>query len=215
MSFVEHVLIALAGRLKSPQDTITLTTTELGEILGVSQQTASRHLIALEEEGLIERRLTGRTYTLSLTDRGAATIEGIHRNLSNFIKGKTKPPKIAGTVKSGLGEGAYYVKVYSKKITQKIGYTPYPGTLNIQHTNPLPDLATHEAATIDAFTKDGRTFGQIKLIPAQLAYKKKKIRCHILLPDRTHHSRELELISGENIKEIYRLKDGDSVAVTL
>ncbi len=39
---------------------------------------------------------------------------------------------IEGRVIRGLGEGAYYVKLYSEEIKKILGKDPYPGTINLK-----------------------------------------------------------------------------------
>ncbi|MCD6158209.1 MAG: CTP-dependent riboflavin kinase [Euryarchaeota archaeon] len=39
--------------------------------------------------------------------------------------------RIKGKVSKGVGEGKYYVNIYSKVIERKLGWKPYPGTINI------------------------------------------------------------------------------------
>ena len=49
---------------------------------------------------------------------------------------KSYPPSVTleGTVFTGLGEGAYYIskEAYRKQFTEKLGFEPYPGTLNLK-----------------------------------------------------------------------------------
>jgi riboflavin kinase len=37
-----------------------------------------------------------------------------------------------GVVFSGVGEGAFYVSLYSRRFLEKLGFKPYPGTLNLR-----------------------------------------------------------------------------------
>jgi riboflavin kinase len=37
-----------------------------------------------------------------------------------------------GKVFSGVGEGAFYVSLYSRRFLEKLGFKPYPGTLNLK-----------------------------------------------------------------------------------
>lgn len=42
-----------------------------------------------------------------------------------------------GRVFSGVGEGSFYVSLYSKKFLEKLGFRPYPGTLNLRLVNDV------------------------------------------------------------------------------
>ncbi len=37
-----------------------------------------------------------------------------------------------GVVFSGRGEGSFYVSIYAKEFRRTLGFTPYPGTLNVR-----------------------------------------------------------------------------------
>ncbi|MBS3128590.1 DUF120 domain-containing protein [Candidatus Woesearchaeota archaeon] len=39
--------------------------------------------------------------------------------------------KITGTIVNGIGKGAWFVPQYKEKIRSVLGFTPFPGTLNI------------------------------------------------------------------------------------
>ena len=121
--------------------------------------------------------------------------------------------KIAGELKSGLGEGAYYVRKYASRIKENAGFTPFPGTLNLRVSEIPPGLGGAASAVIPEFRDSGRVYGSVKLIPAALSHRKSKIKCHLILPERTHHKNELELISPVNLRKKLVLRDGDEVEV--
>ena len=64
-------LIAAGGGLGAP---VALSSRELGQALGVSQQAASTYLLALARAGLLQRTFAGRRQGLRLTSDGAATL---------------------------------------------------------------------------------------------------------------------------------------------
>ncbi|MEB3757312.1 MAG: CTP-dependent riboflavin kinase, partial [Desulfurococcales archaeon] len=39
---------------------------------------------------------------------------------------------VRGRVFSGLGEGEFYVNLYARNFRRALGFTPYPGTLNVR-----------------------------------------------------------------------------------
>ena len=113
---------------------IQLTTTDLGKIINRSQQAASRHLLDLESAGYIERLKKGHKFGVKLTDKGYSQIEILFSALKYAIESTPFTIEFKGTIVSGMGEGAYYMSLdgYKKQFKEKLGYEPYPGTLNVK-----------------------------------------------------------------------------------
>ena len=70
-----------------------------------------------------------------------------------------KSYSVSGKVFSGLGEGAYYISLtgYKKQFISKLGFEPYPGTLNLKlssnlHKQFINNLSELTGVTIDGFT---------------------------------------------------------------
>lgn len=208
---LDAVLVEVAGLLSSPKDSVETTSTTLGERLGVSQQTASRYLKDLEKEGFIERKITGFGQRIRLTGKALERLHEIRARLDSLLK--QKPAVFSGSVSSGLGEGAYYVSEYAVKIKEKIGYTPYPGTLNLKVgvRPPLPP----DAEVVAGFHKEDRSFGEVTLYPTELSAGRRKTPAHLIVPDRTHHRDEMEFIARGNLRKKLGLKDGATVKVKL
>jgi riboflavin kinase len=104
---------------------------------------------------------------------------------------------------------------YLVQFTERLGYSPYPGTLNVQV--PPSDLPRVTAVKdwrgirIDGFTASGRTFGGATCFVARLGGRP----CHLIVPDRTHHKEVVEFIAAEFLRESLAVKDGDQVDVLL
>ena len=113
---------------------VTITTTSLGKNIGRSQQTASLHLRELENGGFIERIYHGRTFSVKVTQKGHSEIATLHHLLSKSFSISPSYLELRGKIVSGMGEGAYYMslKGYSKQFKLKLGYIPFPGTLNVR-----------------------------------------------------------------------------------
>jgi len=200
---------------------ISITTAQLGRKLGKSQQLASKHLEEMEREGLIERmRSSGKTY-VKLTKKGISSGATLYSTLSR-VYGKTEMEKIeiVGTVFSGLGEGAYYVsmKGYKKQFLAKLGFEPFPGTMNLRLDLPVyrkvrRDLGTMKGIHIDGFKDGKRTFGGAECFRAMM---NDKVEGAVLVIERTiHDDTVLEIISPANLRREFKLKDGDPLNVTI
>ncbi|MFH1404105.1 MAG: DUF120 domain-containing protein [Candidatus Altiarchaeota archaeon] len=214
MVSLEPVLIGIGGRLKSTNDSLRITTTELGGMMGVSQQTASRYINELEANGWIERRRFGKGFEVKLTQEGVMILKGIYGRLGSLLESKNRG-HYEGRIVSGIGQGAYYIKEYAKRIRGITGYEPYPGTLNVKFDEGRPDLTQFVLGQVDAFKTGNRTFGKASLTPVTLTVRRTRIMCHAIVPERTFHDKDLELISKHNLRRKYGIKDGDKATVTL
>ena len=124
MGFVIPTLKILA--LKGASDhMITISTTELGEELGVSQQTASNRLLALLEAGLIERHRGTREHSIGRTKEGLGLLRKEYGDYQRIFDVE-RTIRITGKVSAGLGEGQYYLKrsEYKKQLSTKLGFVP-------------------------------------------------------------------------------------------
>jgi riboflavin kinase, archaea type len=200
---------------------ISITTTELGQKLGKSQQLASKHLEEMEREGLVERiRSGGKTY-VKLTKKGISAGASLYSTLSRvYSKDEKERLEVVGTVFSGLGEGAYYIslKGYSKQFLSKLGWEPFPGTMNLKLDLPVyrkirRDLQTMKGIHIDGFKDGKRTFGGAECFRAIL---NGRAECAVLVIERTiHDDSVLEIVSPVNLRKQFKLKDGDQMTVEI
>ena len=73
-----------------------------------------------------------------IEESGIHRLNKIYKSLQMIME-STHPTSIMleGTLFTGLGEGAYYVTRddYRKQFIEKLGFDPYPGTLNIKLTS--------------------------------------------------------------------------------
>ena len=204
-------LLALAGADHTP---VVLTSREVGQQLGVSQQAAGRYLVALEHRGLISRSLAQRRQRIHLTPAAMALLRAEYHSYHRIFEG---PARLAfrGAVASGLGEGQYYLSQpgYVLQFTERLGYPPFPGTLNVR----LSGDALRKAAVvsewrglrIDGFEASGRTFGGATCFVARMNGRP----CHLIVPDRSHYQDVVEFVARERLRDALHLKDGDPVEV--
>jgi riboflavin kinase, archaea type len=206
-------LLAHAGADHTP---VVLTSRELGERLGVSQQAADRYLIDLEKRGYVARSLANRRQRLGLTPAAMELLRTEYRSYHRIFEGPGKLT-ITGEVASGLGEGRYYLSQpgYVVQFTERLGYTPYPGTLNVRlaavEGRRLAVVKEWSGVRIDGFESGGRTFGGATCYPARLNGRP----CHLIRPDRSHYQDVVEFVAPERLRTRLRLKDGTKVAADL
>ncbi|MGB9841516.1 MAG: DUF120 domain-containing protein [Candidatus Bathyarchaeales archaeon] len=213
-----YTLIKLA-EMGAHKRTAKTSTEYLAEKLGISQQTASRHLIELERKGWIQRTVTPEGSLVKITDAGIGELQKLHVNL-RFLLEAAYPPSITleGTVFTGLGEGAYYIlkEPYRKQFIEKLGFDPYPGTLNLKLTTEYDqkaraELEAYPAIEIQGFKNEDRTFGLVKCYPAKID---NKIKGALVFALRSHYDKSvLEVIAPVYLRKQLNLKDGHKVKV--
>ncbi|HYK93555.1 MAG TPA: DUF120 domain-containing protein [Thermoplasmata archaeon] len=207
-------LLRLLAQLGATRTAVDLTSREVGEKLGVSQQAADRYLVGLEKAGYLTRQLGQRRQRLTLTPTGVDALRTEYHHLRRLFEGPARI-KITGVVTSGLGEGRYYLSQpgYVLQFQERLGYPPFPGTLNIRvGADELLTVSTVKHWTgirIDGFQASGRTFGGATCFPTRM----KGQACHLIVPDRTHYQDVIEVVAAVSLRETLGLKDTDPVEV--
>lgn len=199
---------------------VSITTSSLGKNIHKSQQAASKHLLELEEGGFIQRIMSGRRVSVKLTQKGYDQIVDLHNVLKASLESVPSEITLTGTLVSGMGEGAYYMslKGYTRQFKTKIGYVPFPGTLNIrlqkkEHIEALRQMDALQGIKIDGFSDGKRTYGWVKCHACTL---NGRIPCKLIHLERTHHdSSVIELISAIEIRKKAGLKNGSAVTISI
>lgn len=195
---------------------VEISSSELAEILGTSQQTASRRLLDLEKYGYIRREMGVRRQLIRLSEDGINVLAKEYAKYQHIFDQKDRL-SIRGRVASGLGEGRYYLtqRGYVDQFQEKLGFIPYPGTLNLEvqgpETNKLRLLKSSPSIRIEAFQSQDRTFGAVDAWRARIG----PLECALILPQRTHHSRTVELVSPDYLRDKLSVKDGDEIEVNV
>lgn len=199
--------------------TIKVSTEYLAEKMGVSQQTASRNLIELDKKAWIKRTITPEGCLIKITEAGVTELKKLYSNL-RLIMEAAYPPSVTleGVLFTGLGEGAYYVTrdKYRKQFIEKLGFDPYPGTLNLKLTSEYDtkarsELETYPGIEIEGFKDESRTFGNVKCYPVVINNKRKGA---VIFALRSHYnSSVLEIIAPTYLRSQLKLKDGHKVKV--
>lgn len=199
--------------------TAKISTEYLAQKLQISQQTASRYLIDLDRMGWIKRTMTPDGCLIRITDIGTKELSRLYTTL-HFLMEATYPPSITleGTVFSGLGEGAYYIakEPYRKQFIEKLGFDPYPGTLNLRLTTEYDiktrnELESYPAIEIVGFKNEDRTFGPVKCYPVII---ENRVKGALISALRSHYDASvLEIIAPIQLRTHLGLKDGHKAKV--
>ena len=205
--------IALLGAIKNR---IEISSFELAKLIETSQQTASRYLVELDKIGLIKREFGVKKQLIMITDLGEDILEEEHQQYQQIFE-LTDRIIFKGNVVSGLGEGRYYIEQsgYVEQFKEKLGFIPYPGTLNVEiefiARNKLRLLKNQKSIKIDEFGTKNRTFGGVRCFRAKID----SVEGAIVLPIRSHYSNILEFISEDYLREKLNLKDGDPIKIEI
>jgi len=215
---IQHILTLAKLLSKGARyNFVQITTSSLGKSLKKSQQAASKHILELENGGFIDRSMTGRQLSVKITQKGYSELVKLHSVLGLSLNSPPPHTVFSGSVISGLGEGAYYMslKGYTKQFKVKIGYIPFPGTLNIKlnELDNIQQLDDLDNITIDSFSDGKRTYGWVKCFRVTL---NNSIKCELIRLERTHHDNSvIELIAKNNLRKTARLQTGSKVTVRI
>jgi riboflavin kinase len=119
---------------------------------------------------------------------------------------------LRGKVFSGKGEGAKFMKLswVKKQIEEKLGFVPYPGTLDVRITIESVEL------------KRALAEGGVDILPAAGFHRGKccrasfrtELMCALVVPEVAGYPENvIEIIGPENLREKFHLSDGDPVEV--
>lgn len=196
-----------------------ISTEFLAEKIGISQQTASRYVIELERKGWIQRTITPEGSLIKIDDQGVRELQKLFSSLKVVLE-TPYPPSVTleGTVFTGLGEGAYYItkEHYRKQFIEKLGFEPYPGTLNLKLSTDYDiktrmELEAYPAIEIEGFKNEDRTFGLVKCYPAIIG---NKVKGALITALRSHYDVSvLEIIAPVCLRKQLNLKDDVKVKV--
>ena len=123
--------------------------------------------------------------------------------------------EITGTVTTGLGKAAYFLgqDFYKNQFHERLGFIPYPGTLNIIVEGDNLDNIKEMKNSCPNIIKPDQDFGAVKYITAKL---ENIITGAIVFPAKTTHEEHyLEFIARDNLREKLNLSDGDKVCLDI
>ncbi|WP_254769087.1 CTP-dependent riboflavin kinase [Salinilacihabitans rarus] len=210
--------LALDGGLEGD---LKISCAALADRLDASNQTASRRLQRLESAGYLDRDTVADGQWVAVTDDGEAALRAEFEDYRRIFE--TEPEvELEGTVTSGMGEGRHYISLpgYSRQFEERLGYEPFPGTLNVDlredSVRRRSAVASLEPVHIDGWEDDERTYGPAVCHPAtvETADGSTYEGAHTIAPERTHHDDDqLELIAPAKLRDALALADGDHVTI--
>ncbi|MBN2334703.1 DUF120 domain-containing protein [Candidatus Bathyarchaeota archaeon] len=203
-------------RLGASKNAVKISTTELSKIMGGSQQSASRHLQLLEQLGLLSRRIESGGTKISITAEGMEELGKVLRELKWYLEGKEASSiEFEGTVVSGLFEGAYYIGKdgYRRQIADKLGFDPFPGTLNVQikqdDFEKRRRLEAGPGIHLEGFKDGERAFGAANCYHVTI---NGEVEGALIVAERSIHDYNImEIISPIYLRRKLGLADGDKV----
>ena len=119
-----------------------------------------------------------------------------------------------GTVFSGTGEGRKFIDLpwVKRQIEEKLGFTPYSGTLNIRLSkeSAKQKKLLENAKRLKVYPEKGYCTGI--LIKANID----SLECAIIIPQVTNYPSDiLEVIAPWYLRERLKITDGSEVTVTV
>jgi riboflavin kinase len=189
-----------------------ISTVELANELGISQQSASRWLCELEGESLVERSPHG----LKLSKYCMERLRTLHAILQGVFE-QGRPLCVEGTAVKGVGDGKYYLSMpeYRRQVKERLGFAPFPGTLNIALSEPAKKARLLDARGIEleGFFREGRMLGAAKCFRCVINGRRKGAA---IIPMRSHYgSGVLEIIAPANLRKTLKIRNGSRVKVEI
>ena len=209
--------VALDGALSG---SVKVSCASLADRLAASNQTASRRLQQLESGGLVDREIVADGQWVSVTEAGESALRSEYADYRRLFE-EEAGLTLSGTITTGMGEGKHYISLpgYQAQFESKLGYTPFPGTLNLEldeaSVRSRAELSAQASVPIDSWEDGDRTFGAATCYPARVEADGRDYEpTHVIVPDRTHHDEaSLELIAPEKLRDVLDLDDGDTVSI--
>lgn len=203
---------------------IKVSNSEIAKELDISTQTASRRLRKLGNVGLISRQPVTDGQLISIEPEGREMLHHeyeIYRSL--FESTSHQDITLSGYVIEGVKEAKHYLSLsgYRTQFVEKLGYEPYPGTLNVRlDENAIrkrAQLNNVEPISISEWEAEERTYGSAECYPASLKSDSGSFDpVHVIVPDRTHHDEDkIELLAPECLREKLGLETNNNVTVSI
>lgn len=126
-----------------------------------------------------------------------------------------KTVNMTGTVFSGEGEGARFMELpwVTEQIEEKLGFTPYPGTLNLKLSREGVKNRSLLQKTAGMQVSLSQGFHTGRIFEASL---REDVECGIVIPQIPNYPQDvIEVIASTNLREKLGLEDGDHVEIRI
>jgi len=199
-----------------------LSCASLADRLEASTQTASRRLQRLEDGGHVTREIESDGQWIEITQEGEQRLQAEYESYRRIFE-HDEAVELTGVVTSGMGEGRHYITLsgYMEQFREKLGYEPFPGTLNVDLTaesvRSRARLDALKPITIEGWEGEERTYGPAYCYPATLSAGGESYEnAHVIAPERTHHGDDhMELIAPDELRDVLGLSDGTEVTISV
>lgn len=203
--------LALLGAHKNA---VEISSIEFASHIDSSPQTAARRLKNLEDANHISRQVMHSGQMVSITKSGLEELKKELNDYQAIFSGNGTKNILRGKLVTGLGEGQYYISLegYRTQFIEKLGFDPYPGTLNLKldEKSIVQRKRINGNIRISGFTDQNRTFGNGSCFNVMIS----GIKGAVIIPERTHYPEDIiEIIAPVNLRDYLKVKDGSSVAV--
>ncbi len=221
VGFDELAVLKLLGLDGAHRGEVKTSCSELAARLEVSNQTASRRLQALEDAEYLQREMVSDGQFVEITQSGTVALKREYEDYRAIFEEKADLA-LAGSITSGMGEGRHYISLpgYNAQFKEKLGYEPYPGTLNVDlaasSKRERSAIESFESVHIEEWEDEERTYGGAFCYPADVETPagQRVTEAHVIVPDRTHHDEDqLEIIAPDKLRDELGLLDEDEVIV--
>ena len=124
---------------------------------------------------------------------------------------------MTGKIVSGLGKGSYFVGLdwVQEQCMEKLGFKPYPGTLNLRiEGDTLHLLEQLQNKKNEKLIPPDPEFCAAKVLPVTIENE----RGAIIVPDeavRVHGKELVEIMAPVKLKNALNVEDGDSLTVVV
>ena len=125
--------------------------------------------------------------------------------------------EITGTIVSGAGQGAFFTQLewVKEQCLEKLGFAPWPGTLNLEISTDRVDLIEElREKGGKALISPDANYCSGHVLPISI----EGIKAAIVIPAedvRVHAKNIIEIIAPEMLKDELDVKDGDWVTLTI
>jgi len=186
------------------------STAKLAELTGFSQQSISRKLREMEQEGVLSRNVSNAGIELSLTEKGRQELKSLFLELQEIFS--RKKVSLKGRVVDGLGEGTYYTSLpqYKKQFLDLFKIKLFPGTLNlIVDPADRATFTSNQSIVINGFKTPKRTFGGIDSWKCKV---NGKVNAVAILPHRSNHpANVIELVAPFSLRKKLKLNNKSTI----